>query len=272
MGGPAEIRAWSVSEKPLAMAIDEVHRLELKYSRYLSDSVVSRINRRAGQGKTAIDVETAALLRYADNAWTASDGMFDITSGILRKVWDFKQTRIPDQTEIDSVLPLIGWEKVVLRDDTIDVPGGMEIDFGGIVKEYAADRAATVLREQGVEHALVELAGDIAAAGPFPDGSVWHIRVRHPRSTTEDAGVLELSEGGIATSGDYERCITLDGRRYSHILDPRTGWPVQGMASATVRHDTCTAAGTLATIAVLKGTEGDRWLAAQRVESVCIPS
>lgn len=269
MGGPCEIRAWSAALAPLHAAITEVRRLEQKYSRYLDDSITSRINANAGRGRARVDDETTLLLAYAGNAWMASDGLFDLTSGVLRRAWDFKRGRVPSAAEIAAILPLVGWEMIGFDGQSLELPAGMEIDFGGIVKEYAADRAAAVLRAQGVRHALVELSGDIAVAGPLPDGSPWLIRIRNPRGAG-DAGVLELTQGAVATSGDYERCIVVDGVRYSHILDPRTGRPVQGLASATVCHDTCTVAGSLSTIAMLKGRDGPAWLDAQDVRHVCI--
>lgn len=272
MGGPCDIRAWCVDTTAITRAIAEIRRLECKYSRYLPDSVTSRINAAAGRGRACVDFETAALLSYADDAWQASGGMFDITSGVLRRAWDFRRQRFPRQADIDAILPLVGWEKARYRGDSVQLAAGMEIDFGGIVKEYAADRVADVLRRHGIHHALVELAGDIAVTGPLPDGSPWRIRVRHPRNPGREAGVLELTSGAVATSGDYERCIIKNGKRYSHILDPRTGWPVAGLASVTVRHSACTVAGTLATVAMLKGGDGAAWLAGQDIESVCIPA
>lgn len=270
MGGPCEIRAWASSDGPLVAAVGEIRRLEEKYSRYLPDSVTTRINNAAGKGAIRIDAETGALLRYADDAWRVSQGQFDITSGVLRRVWDFKRNKVPDQAAIDDVLKHIGWQRVQFDNDRIEMPSGMELDFGGIVKEYTADRAAGILREQGTEHGLVDLAGDISAAGPLPDDSPWIVRIRHPRDTSSSAGVLRLQSGAVATSGDYERCIIIDGQRYSHILDPLDGWPARGLASATVRHESCIVAGTLATIAILKGRAGAAWLTEQGVESLCL--
>jgi len=272
MGGPCEIRAFSVSETAVVQARAEIQRLERKYSRYLPASVTTQINASAGKGGIRIDNETGDLLRYAEQAWAASSGLFDITSGILRRAWDFREARIPAENELTPLLSLIGWQKLDFRDNRLELPPGMEIDFGGIVKEYAADRAANVLRAYGANHALVEMAGDISVTGPLPDGLPWLIRIRHPRNLEDNSGTMELRNGAVATSGDYERCIVLDGVRYSHILNPLTGWPVSGLASVTVQHATCTAAGTLATIAMLKGVRGAEWLEKQGVNSICIPA
>lgn len=272
MGGPCEIRALCASDAALQPAVDEIRRLETKYSRFREDSVTTRINRAAGRTPVLLDAETRLLLRYAHDAWQVSDGLFDITSGVLRAAWDFKSGRVPDSGEVERLLSRIGWQRVRFDAREIALQAGMEIDFGGIVKEYAADRVVRVLKQCGVEHALVELAGDIAVTGPLPDGSPWLVRIRHPRDASADAGALELFHGGIATSGDYERCIVVNGRRYSHLLDPRTGWPVTGLASVTVAHASCTVAGTLATIAMLKGSAGEKWLRDQDVVAVCLPS
>jgi len=166
------------------------------------------------------------------------------------------------QREIDAILPIVGmdklrWEKPVLEFET----PGVEVDFGGIGKEYAADRMASLLLAEGVEHGLVNLGGDIVAMGPHPDGSAWRISLRHPREPEVNLGEIRLTHGSIATSGDYERCIVVDGRRYCHILDPLTGWPTSGLASVTVLSRQCMVAGSVTTIAMLKGARGKEWLA-----------
>lgn len=270
MGGPCEIRLFADSDEPIRLAIREIERLERKYSRYLDDSVTSRINARAGAGPSRVDDETMKLLRYADNAWMISDGLFDITSGVYRAAWNFRSTRLPSEAAIEALRRRVGWEKVKLYADSIELALDMEIDLGGIVKEYAADRCAAILRTHA-DCGLVELAGDIAVTGPLPDGSAWQVRIRHPRAEGT-CGELAVDRGAVATSGDYERCIVIDGRRYCHLLDPRTGWPVEGLASVTVRHESCTVAGTLATVAMLKGRAGENWLLQQDVHAVCIPA
>jgi thiamine biosynthesis lipoprotein len=136
----------------------------------------------------------------------------------------------------------------------------MQLDFGGYVKEYAADRVAALCRELGLCHGLVDLGGDLAVVGPHPDGSAWRVGIRHPRAAAGAIASLALASGGIATSGDYERCLLVDGRRYSHLLNPKTGWPVRGLASVTVAANHCLIAGTASTVAMLKGRRGAAWL------------
>ncbi len=245
-------------------AIAEVARIEAKYSRYRPDSVVSRINQQAGRAvATAIDAETASLLDFAGACYQQSDGLFDITSGILRRVWDFTADKPPTISAISAVLPLIGWSRVERNHDSVYLPdAGMEIDFGGFGKEYAADRAAAVLLKHGVVNGFVDLGGDVVVTGPQMDDSPWSLGIRHPRIDQELLSTVTITSGAVATSGDYERYIEVDGRRYSHILHPRTGQPVAGFQSVTAFATTCLVAGGITTIAMLKGEDAGRdWLA-----------
>jgi thiamine biosynthesis lipoprotein len=236
-------------------AIADVNRIEAKYSRYRDDSIVSAINRAAGGAPVAIDGETAALLRYAAQCHALSDGAFDITSGVLRRAWDFRATppRVPDAASIERARGLIGWPRVEWDDRFVRLPqSGMEIDLGGIGKEYAADRAAAALAERGIASALVNLAGDVRVVGTQPGGAPWRVGIVHPRNAEAVAGEVELADGAVATSGDYERYFEVDGRRYCHIIDPRTGWPVDHWQSVSVVAPLCVVAGSYATIAMLR--------------------
>lgn len=267
LGGPCAVQLYlpdaRAAQAACAAAEAETLRIEAKYSRYRSDSIVSRINAAAGSGALIeVDVETAALLDYAAAAHAQSGGLFDITSGVLRRAWDFKARRVPAQAEIDALLPLIGWEQVRWQRPQVHLPkAGMELDFGGFGKEYAVDRVASLLLARGVRHGLVDFAGDIRVLGPHPDGSPWQVGVQHPRRTGAIATV-PLAQGAIASSGDYERGFDDGGRRYCHILDPRRGWPAQGLVAVSVLADQCLIAGTACTTAMLLGAEdGERWLA-----------
>jgi len=138
---------------------------------------------------------------------------------------------------------------------------GPELDFGGIGKEYAADRVAAICAEAGLTHGLVDLGGDLRAIGPRPDGTAWPVQLRDPRMRGRVLATVQLFGGGLATSGDYERCILVDGQRYGHILNPKTGWPARGLAGVSVVGETCLVAGSIATIAMLMGSAGPAWLA-----------
>jgi len=259
----------AVARRAAAAAIADVKRIEAKYSRYLADSVTSRINAAAGRDAVAIDTETAALLRYAEQCFALSEGLFDITSGVLRRVWDFKadRPRLPTASELASVVQLVGWPRVEWADNAIRLPqAGMEIDFGGIGKEYAADRVATICLEHGLRHGLVNLSGDVRAIGPQPDGSPWRVGIRHPRAQGAAIAGFDLAAGALATSGDYERYFDVAGTRYCHILNPATGMPVAHWQSVSVVSPLCVVAGSCATIAMLLEDKGAAFLDAQGVQ------
>lgn len=240
----------------------EVLRIEKKYSRYLENSITTQINSAAGKSAVAVDEETLFLIRYADLAFKQSDGLFDISSGILRRVWDFQESVLPTQVEIDEILQLVGWDKIELEGSKIGLSiSGMEIDFGGIGKEYAVDQADALLRREGVSSGFVNLGGDIRVLGPQPQNQPWNIGISHPRCVGTAISYLKIYQGAIASSGDYERFFELDGIRYSHILSPLTGWPAQGFQGVSVLHETCLVAGSLASIAMLKGeSKGKQFL------------
>ena len=243
-------------------ATADVNRLENLYSRYRSDSLLSAINQVAATGGSiTVDDETAGLLNYAAICFEQSGGLFDITSGILRRAWRFDSGSLPDQAHIQELLEKVGWHKLHWVPPVLEflIPG-MEIDFGGIVKEYAADRAASLCWEAGVRQGLINLGGDIKLIGPRADGSPWLIGIRHPGHKKAVLQMLSLHNGALASSGDYERCINVDGVRYGHILNPKTGWPVRHLAAVSVLGDFCVVAGSAATIAMLKEENGPAWL------------
>lgn len=257
----------SVAQRAAERAIDEVRRIETKYSRYRDDSIVSRINAAAGSGRPVeVDDETADLLDFAARLHAVSGGLFDVTTGVLRRVWDFRAARLPDAAALAEQLARVGWQHVRWNRPAVELSlPGMELDFGGFGKEYAADRAGTLLLEHGVPGGLVNLGGDIRVIGPHPDGSPWALGIAHPRQADAVIATIALPSGGLATSGDYERFFDLDGRRYCHILDPRSGWPVQHWRSVSVVAPACLAAGSLSTIAMLSGDKAHDLLHSQGV-------
>ena len=242
--------------------IADVQRLECLYSRYKPDSFLSKINQVAAiGGGITVDDETASLLNYAVACYEQSEGLFDITSGLLRHAWKFDQGTLPEQSLIDSLLKSVGWHKVSWQPPLLSFNvSGMEIDFGGIVKEYAVDRAAALCVSQDIKHGVINLGGDIKVIGPRADGSPWRVSIRHPRDKTAIVDTLLLYDGALASSGDYERCITVKGIRYGHVLNPKTGWPVRHLAAVSVVGDFCVVAGSASTIAMLKEDKGTEWL------------
>ncbi|MEP7207120.1 MAG: FAD:protein FMN transferase [Casimicrobiaceae bacterium] len=271
MGGSNELQLWGEERgvrAAAAAAIADVRRIEAKYSRYRPDSVTSAISRAAGRAPVPIDDETAALLDYADRCYALSGGAFDVTSGVLRKAWAFgaPQPSLPDRATLARLTALVGWSRVRRETHAVFLPtSGMELDFGGFGKEYAADRAATCCIEHGIVHGLVNLGGDVQVIGPQPDGRSWRVGIRHPRSTAV-AATVALAAGALATSGDYERYLEFEGRRYCHVLDARTGWPVGTWQSVSVATSVCMVAGACATIAMLLGEDGPTFLEEQAVD------
>jgi thiamine biosynthesis lipoprotein len=274
MGSPCELRLWGPSRAELAplveSCVEEALRLERKFSRYRHDSLASQINRSAGDPSgVEVDEETAALLDFAATAHSESEGRFDPTSGVLRQVWDFKSGKLPGRKELEAVRSLVGWQKLCWQRPRLVLPmAGMELDFGGFVKEYAADRLAELCRTRGLGSGMVDLGGDLAVVGPHPDGKPWRVGIRDPRAPEVAMARIEVSTGGLATSGDYERFMIVEGVRHSHLLDPRSGESFRkGPACVSVVAPHCLVAGVTSTIAMLH--EEDRTL--RFLESMGLP-
>jgi FAD:protein FMN transferase len=267
MGSPCEIRLYAGGRRRAERVADavksEVGRLEARYSRYRSDSDLSAINRvAAAGGEIEVDSETAGLLDYAATCWRESGGLFDISSGVLRRLWRFDSGALPNAADLKDLLGRVGWHRVRWESPLLAFPEpGMEIDFGGVVKEYAADRAAALSLDLGLSCGMINLGGDIRVIGPHPDGSPWRIGIRDPRCPGETIATIGLCGGGLASSGDYERRILFEGVRYGHILNPRTGWPVRRLAAVSAVGDLCVVAGSASTIGMLKEDQGPVWLA-----------
>ena len=267
MGSACEVvlasHTQNEAESMAKLAIDEVLRIERKYSRYTTDSVIAKINQQAGRGALQCDDETWALFQFATQLFDKSDGLFDITSGVLRQAWDFKKPEVPTSQKLEVLLPLVGWQNVVLQDQSIALPlAGMEVDLGGFGKEYAADRAAQVLKEKGVTHGYVNLAGDMRFLGPKPNGEPWMIGIQDPRVPDRVVATLPITQGGLATSGDYERYFELNGQRYCHVLNPKTGMPVSYWRSVSVTSPATVVSGCTTTMAMLKEADGLAFLQA----------
>jgi len=237
---------------------DELERLESKYSRFRKDSLLSQIN----LGKEVkIDNETISLLEHAFNCFEQSEGLFDITAGRLNSLWDFKKKKVPSQEEISYALSVTDFSKVSWNNGILSMPAGMNVDFGGIVKEYAADTLAVLAKKFGVQYGLINLGGDIAIVGNKPDGIAWKVGITDPRGTETEIASIDIYSGGLATSGDYKRYFIYEGKRYSHILNPKTGFPCAGLRAVSVAANLCTVAGSIATIAMLKDEpEAIKWL------------
>ena len=271
MAGPCEVLIETLDATEARTVTERVAgcawRIEDKYSRYRRGNVIDEINTAGGRAVT-VDEETGKLLDFAATLYDLSDGLFDVTSGVLRRAWTFDGgTRVPTQADIDALLPLVGWDKVQWSRPQLRLPPGMQLDFGGIGKEYAVDQAVQIARNTCSRGALVNFGGDLAVSRPRADGRPWRVGIENPAVRTRAASrVLDLRHGALATSGDTHRFVLADGTRYSHILDPRSGWPVRDAPrSVTVAAGTCTQAGMLTTLAVLAGKGAERFLDAELV-------
>ncbi len=240
---------------------EEAWRIEQKYSRYLETSIVTKINNSQGLA-IQIDSETFNLLALADTLWKESKGKFDISSGVLRTLWNFdNQSKTPSNKKIQELLKYIGWKKITFNQEEITLPKGMQIDFGGIGKEYATDRCADIGAQLTSSPLLVNLGGDIAVRGSEKNQQPWQVSIESKNGNGKIWKSLKLSSGAIATSGDVYKSFISNGKRYGHIIDATTGYPIENPPrTVTVTAPNCTEAGILATLAILHGDKAEEFL------------
>lgn len=238
-------------------AIDWVHSFEREFSRFIPESLISRINQAAGRNWVELTPEAESLFALCDWFHWATQGVFDPAVSPLLQLWDYHEPRhsTPDQSAVVDALSLCGWSRVQRRPGQIYLPeSGMAIDVGGIGKEYAADRVFEMAQKRGICNLLVDFGHDLRAGGEPPEGGAWKIGLEDPREPGRCWGGVCLRDRAVATSGNYLRNFTVDGVQYGHILDPRNGQPVQNQtASVSVISGTCTEAGILSTSAFILG-------------------
>ncbi len=240
-----------------------VAAFEAKYSRFLGDSLVSQINAAAGNGWVPLDPEADALLALCDQLVFLTRGILDPTALPVIRLWDWKTARVPSDAEVEAARALVGWRQVQRLPGRIRLPrAGMALDLGGVGKEYAVDQVVLLLARAGVTSGLVDFGADIRVLGMPSDGRpAWKIGLEDPRHPGTTWTSLILREGAVATSGDYLRGFHAGGRRYGHIVDPRTGRPVDhGVLAASVYAPSCTQAGMMSTAACVLGPEEGRRL------------
>jgi thiamine biosynthesis lipoprotein len=244
MGTVAELKVVSrdagAAERALDDAIAELQRIERLATVHDSASDVSRINAAAPEG-VLVDADTDAVLALSLDVASRSHGAFDPVAGALLRLWGFPEhPAVPDSSALGAALSRIPVDGLARVGDRTwrTIAAGVEIDLGGIAKGYGVDRAADVLERTG--SCIVNAGGDLAVRGTRPDGSGWLIGVQDPRNPDQLFLKLRLgSSEAVATSGDYQHYVDVDGVRYHHLLDPRTGWPARGASSATVIAPTC---------------------------------
>jgi FAD:protein FMN transferase len=290
-----ELRSRKRARQLLELACREAWRIERLFSRYRDDNIVHRINTSGGK-PVVVDAETARLLDFANECFELSDGLFDVTSGVLRKAWHFDGSdRVPGRAQVEALLEHIGWQHTRWENPAFTLPVGMQIDFGGIGKEYAVDRTVAILREHCSNAFMVNYGGDLHAAAPPLSSGAWSVGIEavcrpsaarpiaarpnaaQPNAAqpiaaqpTEALKTVQLHRGALTTSGDARRYLLRDGVRYGHVLNPLTGWPVENApASVTVAGNTCIEAGVLSTLAILQGANAETFLDEQGVTYWC---
>ena len=268
MGTFVTVTLWCDSDERAAAAGEAafavIARLEAMMSIHRGDSEISEVNRTAAARPVAVSDDLLAVLKQSLHYAELSGGAFDITMAPLGKLWRDAAAagQPPSSEDIAAVLPLIGWDKVKLDEEHKTVRferPGMALDLGGIAKGYAADRALAELKRQGIGSAMVNAGGNIAASGTPPDSPGWRVAMQKPGASRGERlpETVLLNEAGVSTSGDYERYVEIGAKRYSHIIDPRSGLPVERMSGVTVISPDATSADALSTAcSVLGPAEG----------------
>lgn len=266
MGTVVEISVVShdprLASAALQAAFDEMARLEAMMSAFRDDSELSQLNREGSSRPVRVSPELFQVIQMSMALSRTTGGAFDITVGPLMKLWRSyaRDKRLPSAVAMQEVLPRVGYGHVILSPEERTVSfavSGMALDLGGIAKGYAIDRAVAVLKERGIPAALVNAGGDVFAYGRKPGNQPWLVGLRHPRNPQELLAAFPLTDKAVVTSGDYERYFLVDGKRYSHIVDPRSGVSARKTASVTVVASSAAYADALATgILVLGAEEG----------------
>ncbi len=225
-------------ERAVDAGMTEVRRFDAMMSLYKDTSEITKVNLAAGKGPVKVSPEMIEVVKHAATISELSGGVFDVTIGPLVVLWQMrlKEGKVPSDEEIEGVRPLVNYRNIVVDQKASTLflkKKGMIMDLGGM-KGYIADRVADLMKRRGINNALIALAGDIWALGRREDGNPWRIGVQHPRDKDRTLTVLELSDKYVCTSGDYERFVISEKKRYHHIIDPRTGKPSTGVISVTL--------------------------------------
>jgi len=278
MVSPCEVLVRNLDKKfchTIAKIITaETKRIESKFSRYAKGNLVHRMNHSNDQS-VSIDTETFNLLEYARNLFELSDGLFDITSGVLREIWHFiPNSKPPTVDEVKKILKRIGFDSLHYDQQVFSMPKNMQIDFGGIGKEYAVDQVSKMVKEKcQAKNAsyLVNFGGDLSAIKFQKNDPNWIVGVESANDDDQTASVIKISHGSVATSGNTRRFFEHQGKRYGHLLNPKTGFPIEGAPrSITVFADNCVLAGSFSSLAMLKGKHAEKFLKEQEIKHICL--
>lgn len=263
MGNHFELSAVSDNEEwaneKIDAGISEIRRIEKLLTTFSDDSETNQINQNAGIKPVGVSRETFNLIRRSIRISEVTQGAFDITYGSIdKRLWNFDQnmTSLPDRDTAKKMVRLINFRNIILDEEKCSVflkEEGMRIGFGGIGKGYAADRAKQVMREQGVESGVVNASGDMSAWGVQPGGKKWTIGIVSPDSSHEVFSYMNITDMAVATSGNYEKFIMVNGKKYSHTINPRTGLPITGIKSVTIITTHAEIADAMATPVMIMG-------------------
>jgi len=252
-------RSTEEGEAAIEAGMAELRRLDAMMSLYKDTSEITKVNLAAGKEPVKVSPEMIEVVEQAAEISRLSGGVFDVTIGPLVVLWQMrlKEGRVPSDDEIARVRPLVNYRNIVVDRKASSIflkKTGMIMDFGGM-KGYTADRVADLFRKRGIKNAIIAVAGDIWVLGRRDDGTPWKIGVQHPREHDKTLTVLDLSDKYVSTSGDYERFVIREKKRYHHIIDPRTGKPSKGVISVTLVGDRGALIDPLAKVPFILGPE-----------------
>ena len=277
MASPCEFLLYS-QDKSLAQwaarkGIAEVRRFEAKFSRYIKGNLCWQINHSQGN-PVLIDRETKTLLDYGKSIYQLSDGEFDLTAGILSKIWRFQPGEVPPtSTQVNEMLAHIGFNRIKYDETEMTMPSNMGLDFGGIGKEYCVDQLVKLLAEKCQPLSvsfMVNLGGDLSAVNYNSEDPPWVVGLEGVESGNNLPAVIKLSQGAVATSGSTKRGFEYQGKHYAHIMNAKTGYPVQGAPrSISVFASSCSLAGSMSTLAHIQGDKAEKFLADCGIKSIC---
>ena len=267
-------KEWS--EQQIKLAIEEIARIEKLLTTFDEASQTNQINANAGIKPVKVDKEVYDLIARSLRISSLTDGAFDITYGSIdKRLWNFDKTMtsLPDAETAKNTVRLINYKNVILDAENQTVflkEKGMRIGFGGIGKGYAAERAKIVLQKNGVENGIVNAAGDLITWGNQPNGKPWTIAIADPENQNKAFSYLDISGVAVATSGNYEKFVMIGGKKYSHTIDPKTGFPVSGIKSVTIICPNAELADAMATPVTVLGVNAGLNLINQMQQIACI--
>lgn len=267
-------KAWA--EQRIDMAVGEIQRIERLLTTFKEDSETNLINRNAGIEPVRVSDEVFRLIERSISISRLTQGAFDISYGSIDKsLWNFDRTMksLPDPALAKQMVRLINYRNILLDHEKQTVflkEKGMRIGFGGIGKGYAAEKAKEVMVRAGVTSGVVNASGDLAAWGHQPDGKPWTVGIVHPDTAHLPFSFMNITNMAVATSGNYEKYVIIDGKKYSHTIDPKTGLPVRGIKSVTIIAPNAELCDALATPVTIMGVEAGLYLIDQLQGVACV--